>query len=716
MKFLKKDSIYSYFVLGALLGIVFFVSIYGFGVLNVTNDAWLMTGKDLQQHYIGWKFFRNADWAFPLGVHNKLTYPYEISVLYTDSIPLFALFFKILSPILPETFQYFGIFGLMCYILNGGVAAVLLAKINRSKVFCAAGSIFFIVATPVLQRMFGLLTEDSRHTSLAAHFLVLGAIGIWMYHERFEKTWKAALAYSILGVLCVVIQMYFIFIVGGIMCGYLLYELLGKRDWKKCIVVFFSFVIISLAAFFAVGGFNNVLKSGGGGYGLYSANLNALINPYHYSTFFKEMPWGIGQYEGMSYLGLGVFVLYAACLVLFVIKCVKTHDANKMEQTIKSQIKRHRVALVSLLVICVVFAGLAFSHSIFWGQRIVVQVFPPQKWLELLAVVRSSGRFMWVIMYLLMLLGLFLLTRLTHNKMCQKIILIACVCIQLVDLSKPIMNIHDQYTSEQEQEDIYAKSEFWSTGLASYKHIVCYPIDACNIYQMLQIGTKASYYDMDMNYFYTSRYYTEELVKKENKKNRQTFKNKQLADDTLYLVNYKIAHKYKNLCNYYQADNLILASKKPIAGLQRYNDVYVSKEDPEYSMDFSYNGQGRQFAHRGWNFSDYGEDGMWTTEQSVVRIYSGGAKKARIRIEYEAGKKGTTLVKVNGRKKAKIDNTKSGFVEFETKLRETLDPSKAEDVNWLFLNSDKVFKEKQKNGDKEDHALYVKRITVTYLE
>ena len=221
-----------------------------------------------------------------------------------------------------------------------------------------------------------------------------------------------------------------------------------------------------------------------------------------------------------------------------------------------------------------------------------------------------------------------------------------------------------------------------------------------------------------MNYFYLSRYYTDELKKEENKKNRKLFQNNQLADDTLYLVDYKIAHKYKGQYYFYEADNLILASKNPIEGLRRYNDVYVSMEEPEYSMEFSYNGQGRHFAHRGWNHPDYGEDGMWTTGQSVVRIYSGGARKARIRIEYEAGKKGKgeTTVKVNGKKKIQIDNTKSGVAEFETNLRETINPSKANYVNWLFLNTDKVFKEKQKNGDIEEHGLYVKRITVTYIK
>lgn len=77
------DSLKWYFLIGALIGAVLFVLIYGFGVLNVTNDAWLLTGKDLQQHYIGWKYYRDAAWTFPIGLHDGLTHPYMVSVLYT---------------------------------------------------------------------------------------------------------------------------------------------------------------------------------------------------------------------------------------------------------------------------------------------------------------------------------------------------------------------------------------------------------------------------------------------------------------------------------------------------------------------------------------------------------------------------------------------------------------------------------------------------------
>lgn len=716
MKKLVKNPVIQIFLMGALLGAVFFLGIYGFEVLDVTNDKWLLTGWDLQQHYIGWKYFRNADWTFPVGMHNGLTYPYNISVLYTDSIPLFAIFFKMLSPVLPETFQYFGMFGMMCFILNGGIGAVLVAKINRSRIFCLLGSVFFILSTPVLQRLFGLLSEDSRHTSLAAHFLILASLGIWMYREKFQEYWKGALAFSVIGVLCVMIQMYMIFIVGGVMCGYLLHGLLKDKDWKRVIIVFASFMVSSLAAFFIIGGFTSVLKSTANGFGIYSANINALFNPYNYSTFFGKRPWGIGQYEGFCYLGLGIIVLYGLCGVLFLARRVKNGGLRGIKVRWKEIYKNHRAGIISLTVVVVVFWGLALTSTVCYGERTVLWIYVPEKLLELLSVIRSSGRFMWVIMYLFMLFGLYMVTRRLRNTKLQKVILIVCVCLQIADLAKPVVNIHRQYASEPVEEDIYTKDAFWKTKLADYKHIVYYPLGSCGFYQMLQVGTKASYFDLDMNYFYTSRFYEDKLVKEEDKRNKKIFENNELAEDTVYITNYATAHKYKDRCHLYQVDNLIVALKNPVEGLKPYNDVYVSEDDPLLELDFSYTGLGNALAHKGWNLPDYGEDGMWTSNQSVVRLYSGGARRVHVAIEYEAGRrKGTTTVKVNGSLKYKINNKSSGIAEFDTTLKETVNEKKQIGVNWLFFNTNEVHRVKVRGG-KEERGIFVKKITVTYLE
>lgn len=128
-----------------------------FGVLNVTEDSWLHASwlhtswlypsGDLTQHYYGWVSFRNSDWTFPLGLFNTLSYPNYASIMFTDSIPLFAIIFKSISFALPETFQYFGIFGLMCYILQGVFAFTLLRKFINNKFYAIVRNNIFYCFT-----------------------------------------------------------------------------------------------------------------------------------------------------------------------------------------------------------------------------------------------------------------------------------------------------------------------------------------------------------------------------------------------------------------------------------------------------------------------------------------------------------------------------------------------------------------------------------------
>lgn len=110
---------YGLSIIAAVLGALCFIGIYGVDILNPTYDAWLLQGGDLTIHYIGWEFFRVSDWQFPIGLMDRICYPNSVSIIFTDSIPVLAVLFKLFSSFLPETFQYFGWWALLCFILQG---------------------------------------------------------------------------------------------------------------------------------------------------------------------------------------------------------------------------------------------------------------------------------------------------------------------------------------------------------------------------------------------------------------------------------------------------------------------------------------------------------------------------------------------------------------------------------------------------------------------
>ena len=129
MKALKK---YRWPLTGALLGVLVFLAVYGVRVLDPTSVDWILNSlsPDPIQHYLGWELFRRSPVHLPyIGANYNAVYPFRTSVLFTDSLPLAALFFKLLGGILPTRFQYFGWWGLLCYALQGGLAQAVIARI-----------------------------------------------------------------------------------------------------------------------------------------------------------------------------------------------------------------------------------------------------------------------------------------------------------------------------------------------------------------------------------------------------------------------------------------------------------------------------------------------------------------------------------------------------------------------------------------------------------
>ena len=112
------------------MGALVYGYFFGFNAVNPTNVDYIKcSANDLTLNYIGWLFYRNADWTFPIGLYNSLSYPEYVSVLQTDSIPLFAMFFKLFKNILPYDFQYFGLFGLMCFMLQSFFGMLIVRRL-----------------------------------------------------------------------------------------------------------------------------------------------------------------------------------------------------------------------------------------------------------------------------------------------------------------------------------------------------------------------------------------------------------------------------------------------------------------------------------------------------------------------------------------------------------------------------------------------------------
>jgi len=173
-----------------------FFLLIGPKALIPTNIAWLSSG-DPAQHYLGWAFYRFSPWTNPIGLNPDYGMDISSSIVYSDSIPLMAILLKPFSVWLPATFQYLGIWALLCFVLQGYFAYLLLGRITKEPILKILGAGFFIFAPPFLWRL-------GVHAAYASHFLILGALVLTFgsvehpFNKKSFLAWIALLFTSLL--------------------------------------------------------------------------------------------------------------------------------------------------------------------------------------------------------------------------------------------------------------------------------------------------------------------------------------------------------------------------------------------------------------------------------------------------------------------------------------------------------------------------------------
>ncbi len=399
------------FIIGALLGGVAFLLIYGFRILNPSYDDWLLLGDmDLKQHYIGFCHFRMSRWQFPIGLIDTLSFPKSMSVIYTDSIPLLAVLFKLFAYFLPLKFQYFGFAGLISFMLMGGLSCLLIHRFCVNEPICIMYSLLFTVSYPIIQRMY-------YHTALAAQWIIILALVLWLYQEELSLK-KRVIFWSLTGVICVGIHSYFLPMAGLILLAAVTDEAFtaGKRglaldvSLKHGALELFGFCAAAIASLFIFGGFYGGTSAVGDGLGTFSSNLNTFINPLGDGRLYDGLPLYYDfQYEGFGYLGGGILFLLILDAVFVLLLSIK--GVISITNVLKNHY-RIWIALALFAVTCIlaVFPVVAFNDVKLFGVPY------PEFIRKLLGIFRSNGRFIWTAVYLLMLLAIALSFRLFYTE------------------------------------------------------------------------------------------------------------------------------------------------------------------------------------------------------------------------------------------------------------------------------------------------------------
>lgn len=498
MEPIKKFLIKNRSIWGAgLLGALFFILIFGAKIINPSYIVPFMSG-DPAQHYFGWKLFREADWQPLIGMMDTANYPHNASIIFTDSIPIAACFFKLFRSIEPNDFQYFGLWGLMCFILQGSLSAAILKKYLRSDLAVILSSVFFILTPAFIRRMFW-------HTAMASHWLILLAILFFVWHfEKLDSPVKTAIAWGVLGILCPMIHTYYLAICGMILLGFALEDLAVRRSILIFILPFISFIIPAGVSLFFLGAFQSGMNVDAPGLGYYSFNLNGFINGDYLALVLRDLPvYAYGQFEGFAYLGLGILLMLIISLVYIIFNIIdgKTGPADK-NTLLKS--KKFHACLIGAVSIF-----LAASNEISFGDRLLIKIelsdsgFIHKAW----QTFRATGRLVWPAMYLLMFFAIITLVKgLCDNRMLGAILLGIFLIVQLSDLSVGLIFRHNEIT-EASMPDEILKDDLWDEIKGRYKHIVFHDKNSMDMEELYAFADYAADNGMTINDYYFARAY-----------------------------------------------------------------------------------------------------------------------------------------------------------------------------------------------------------------
>lgn len=415
---------------GALLGAAVFLVLYGVRVLNPADADWMLAaGPDPAQHYLGWVQFRHSEWHLPyLGMSYATVYPHRISVLYTDSLPLFAVFFKLLSPLLPETFQYFGWWGLLCFMLQGALGQCLIARLGAARTHAAhaaalAGAGILLLFPALRIRMFA-------HTALAGTWLILAALCLWAFSESLcRTTLRACLWWALLGILGAGIHLYYLPMMGIVAVGCAAAALLRRRGAARALLPIAAFCAAALAELFVLGAFS----------GNYSGTAAGWLNGADLADLF--VPGFDDGFESYIYMGAGAVLLCVLALAAGVWRFARLRDK-------KAALRRVLPWLVSAVVIAVLSAVASMSDTVTFAGHTLFSLPLPGVLLNLWSMFSSCARLAWLLGILLIVVAAGVLLRVCGSRLAP-VLLALCLAVQAGSQWSALADTAATYRSEE---------------------------------------------------------------------------------------------------------------------------------------------------------------------------------------------------------------------------------------------------------------------------
>jgi hypothetical protein len=310
--------------------------------------------------------------------------------------------------VLPRDFQYFGLWLVVCFVLQGWFAWRLIGLFSDSAATRLTGVGFFLFAPSMVQHLLP-------HPSLSSHFLILAALYYYFLQERRGRTrlpWALLLATGTLT------HTYLLAIITPIWLASMIKAAIDRRESLRSLGVELSACVLGVAFLaWQAGYFVSTSDPTTIGYGLLRGNLLSLVDSNQWSRVLPDIgSTHVG--DVVTFVGLGVLLL----------ALVGLPGLFRRDLRILPALKRHWTLSLALLGLSL----FAITHNVGFGPY-TVKLFAMQEDLQrAFSTFRASGRMLWPISYLFVLGSICLAARSLPARWVAPTLAVA-LAVQVVD-------------------------------------------------------------------------------------------------------------------------------------------------------------------------------------------------------------------------------------------------------------------------------------------
>jgi Family of unknown function (DUF6311) len=407
LKFQLTPSGFGGLTLSVLFSLIYFFSQYPRRFISGTSSYWQAQDQDIAQYIAGFRAFVHEPWQWPLLKISSLNWPEGTLATFVDAIPLYAVILKIGLHGNVSTYNPYGMWVFICYVLQAVGAWWILREVKNQSWVALTTLTALLLTYPALNFRLG-------HISLMSHWLILFSYAIYLKGNRSETL--AIVPWAALIFCSFYINIYLFAMVSIVFFADILRFRNTQGNTQSLKALALPYLIVGLSLFVTM----LPLPKGAGanetGFGHYSMNI---LSPFAGGRFLQlSNPIAHSeQGEGFNYIGIAIV---AAGVYAWTLR--SRYDANFF--------RRHRF-LIGGLVAASIYA---LSNRVFLGPLLLFQWYEPEFFKLVTGQFRASGRFFWLVGYGILIFCIVSSVRFVNPRRLI-ILLVAIVAFQWWDLT-----------------------------------------------------------------------------------------------------------------------------------------------------------------------------------------------------------------------------------------------------------------------------------------